>query len=928
MARAIPTYQRQQLATGIQSAPNASSNVSASDPVSNALGNVGNAVGGVANTMADEAYRLALEERKKVEDRAAVDVSNVLSKGEVYWQENSTRRMQEWKVGDPDMRAGLGSEFDAWVTESESTLPTDAAKKYFRQHANTMKVRLQTNAFTYQEKSTTAKLNADSEVGMQADENVVNADPTRYDEVYKRRVEPLLARSDLSEAEKIKAADVYRRKLSLAVERGEMQRDPVGWYTKRFGEFKPGVGGTGGAPVSSGTPAAVTRNPDGTVVLDTDKILPAGMRNNNPGNIKFVGQKDALGPSSNKDQGDPQAVYATPEAGVAAMFNLALKKYSGGKTTADSLIAGQNGWTPGNHAAAANVAKTMGLSPNDDLNLRDPVMLQKFARALMLQEHGPASKKYSDDMVARVAGDVLAGRAPTPAAGGGAAAPAPGGAAGAPVARAAVEQPATFKGMDWEQQEALRNMAETRIKQNEAVFKAQVDATVRDAIAMHKDGIQDPQPIPAATFDRAYGAEGPRMYAEYEKSRAMGADISSFKTQSEGEIMATLERTKPQPGPGYATEDARYATKVQAAQSVLAARKNDPAGYAVQSSESLKGQRAALESPDVPAEARPAMTQKYVRESLAEQTRLGVAEPQVLTPRQADAIAMRAMKATKPEDSANLIAGLEAEYGEFFPRVFNQLVKEGKIAGELLIIPNLPSQTAREAVSRLARVKESDLVQGIEGADQKAVKEAVTATLTEFSKTIPLMTQQSAGTVNAYETTLRKLAYQFMQSGTKPSEAAEQAKAMLLGQYVFEGTTRFPKSVNVSDAQTAADRMLAKDLDNIDVPRDLTGARSGTELLTEWRSTVRARPQWFTKQDDGGIELWATGNNGTRYRVTRGGQGVSYTWEELSASNAKAKADAATNGLGARARQRAYNEGARQRIEATRRQVEAEDGAR
>ena len=922
MARAIPVYQRTNLADGVQSSPNATSNVSASSPIGSAMSNAANAIEGFEN-------KYIAEERKKTEDRAAVDVSNVLSSGEVYWQENSTRRMQEWKAGDPDMRDGIGKDFDDWVNKSESALPTDAAKKYFRQHTNNMKVRLQTNAFTYQEKSTTAKLNADSEVGMQADENVVNADPTRFDEVYKRRVEPLLARSDLSEGEKIKAADVYRRKLSLAVERGEMQRDPVGWYTKRFGEFKPGVGGSGGAPASSGTPAGVTRNPDGTVVLDTDKSLPAGMRNNNPGNIIWANQKNALGPSVNRDNNgaNAQAVYATPEEGMAAMFTLALKKYGGGKTTADSLIAGNGGWTPGNHAAAANVAKTMGIAPDANLNLRDPAMLQKFARALMLQEHGNASKKYSDEMVARVAGDVLAGRATTPAAGGGAA-PASGGAAGAPAPRAAVEPPATFKGMDWEQQEALRNMAETRIKQNEAVFRSQIDATVRDAIAMHKDGIQDPQPIPAATFERAYGAEGPRMYAEYEKSRQMGADISGFKTQSEGEIMATLESTKPQPGPGYATEDARYATKVQAAQSVLAARKNDPSGYAVQNSENLKGQRAALESPDLPPEARPAMTQKYVRESLAEQTRLGVAEPQVLTPRQADAIAMRAMKAAKPEDSANLIAGLEAEYGEFFPRVFNQLVKEGKLAGEMLIIPNLPNNAAREAVSRLARVKESDLVQGIEGADQKAVKEAVTATLSELVKTMPMMWETSVEWVNAYETTLRKLAYQSIQGGTKPSDAATQARKLLLGHYIFEGTTRFPKTVDPSAMMMGADRMLAKDLDNIDLPKDDMGSRTGPELLTEWRSTVRARPEWFTNKNDSGVELWAIGRDGVRRRVTRGGQAVSYTWEELSASNAKAKVDAATNGLGGRARQRAYNEGARQRIEATRRQVEAEDGVR
>ena len=48
----------------------------------------------------------------------------------------------------------------------------------------------------------------------------------------------------------------------------------------------------------------------------------------------------------------------------------------------------------------------------------------------------------------------------------------------------------------------------------------------------------------------------------------------------------------------------------------------------------------------------------------------------------------------------------------------------------------------------------------------------------------------------------------------------------------------------------------------------------------------------------------------------------------LAAWLAWAKADATTQGSGARARQRAYNEGARQRIEATRRQVEAEDGAK
>ena len=129
------------------------------------------------------------------------------------------------------------------------------------------------------------------------------------------------------------------------------------------------------------------------------KQLPAGMRNNNPGNIKFVGQRDAVGPSVNTDQGDPQAVYASPQEGMGAMYRLLSKKYAGGKVTPMQMIAGQGGWTPGNSQAAINVARSMGIGPNDDIQLSNPASAQRFMRALMLQEHGQASMAYGDDMI-------------------------------------------------------------------------------------------------------------------------------------------------------------------------------------------------------------------------------------------------------------------------------------------------------------------------------------------------------------------------------------------------------------------------------------------------------------------------------------------------------------------------------------------------
>jgi hypothetical protein len=71
------------------------------------------------------------------------------------------------------------------------------------------------------------------------------------------------------------------------------------------------------------------------------------------------------------------------------MSDLALQKYRGGRATADSLIAGPGGWTPGNHQAAANVASGMGIGPHDDLKLTDPGRMFAFQRSLAKQEGAP-----------------------------------------------------------------------------------------------------------------------------------------------------------------------------------------------------------------------------------------------------------------------------------------------------------------------------------------------------------------------------------------------------------------------------------------------------------------------------------------------------------------------------------------------------------
>lgn len=854
----IPTYQRQFIPQGDLQGARANTNNAPDDAIGRAMQGLGQQGAALSNTMMQAELQQKREADKKAEDMAAVQVANVLSEGDVYWQEHVTKTTQGWKVGDPDLRETLGKDFDTWTSQNTEKLPTDASKQYFQKHAAGMKSRLQTGVYSFQQKATTAKLDADTSVGMQADENTVFNDPGRFDEVYKRRMETVIPRSDLSEAQKIDAAAKYKAQLSLAVERGEIERDPAGWYQKRFGSFRPA--GTPGAAAGGGFAAIikdVLRHEGGYAASD-----------GNSGHPVIYG----LNRKWNKAEHD-EAVRITKTDGEAAGKAYAAKVYKEKYWDAiggDSLPPALQGTAMD---AAVNQgqenAKSWIRESGGDVAKFNALRRADYERLLKKPENEGSRKAWMKRMAEAESGKVGTAAAPGAPPGD-----------GVSVAEAP-KPPATFTGIDYEKQIILKNQAETMLKQAESTFRASADRAVQDAVAMHKDGVVDPTELQPEFFARAYGTDAVRMHDEYLKSRDMAADIGKFKTQSEAEIAAELQASEPVAGAGYAGDDARRNTRVQAAQQVLQARKADPAGYVASTNESLTRQRAAIDNPQTPPEQRPALVQQYVRESLAEQQRLGIQNPMILTPRQADAIAQRAMAATRPEDSANLIGGLEAEYVGYFPKVFGELVKAGKISGELLLIPNLPSQAAREAVSRLARVKEADLVQGIEPTAQKDVKDAVTLKLGEFVRAIAMPNEQAAGTVNAYEVSMRKLAYQFMQGGQDGTTAAESAQKMLLGHYQFDGTMRVPASVNLSQVKRGADFMLKNDLAGIDVPRDLVGARSSADADAEWRRTVQARPMWFTSDDDGGMTLFAMGENGVRHRVTRGGKPVTYGWPDL-----------------------------------------------
>ncbi|MGO7214809.1 phage tail tip lysozyme [Rhizobium ruizarguesonis] len=174
-------------------------------------------------------------------------------------------------------------------------------------------------------------------------------------------------------------------------------RDPQVTTEDRRGQ--PAAPAAGGGAATSANDGAELK----TILSDPARRaeLPAGMRNNNPANLKYVGQQrpGIIGPSENTDQGDRQVVYATPEAGMEHNFWQVMRKYRKGMLTPNQIIAGDGGWTPGAFEAAANIARSMGIDPDDDLRLTDPLMAKKFLRALITQEQGTSGDLYPDSMI-------------------------------------------------------------------------------------------------------------------------------------------------------------------------------------------------------------------------------------------------------------------------------------------------------------------------------------------------------------------------------------------------------------------------------------------------------------------------------------------------------------------------------------------------
>lgn len=137
---------------------------------------------------------------------------------------------------------------------------------------------------------------------------------------------------------------------------------------------------------------------------------PRGIRNNNPGNIEFRGQKGA----SLEKQGGRFAQFGTAYDGLVALSRQ-LMRYFEGKTTGkplQTLTDIISTWAPGSEnntsAYIAQMSKRMGVSPDAILNLKDPQVMSSLMNGIIHHENG--RNPYPRELVRMAAGGRGAGQ--------------------------------------------------------------------------------------------------------------------------------------------------------------------------------------------------------------------------------------------------------------------------------------------------------------------------------------------------------------------------------------------------------------------------------------------------------------------------------------------------------------------------------------
>jgi hypothetical protein len=327
---------------------------------------------------------------------------------------------------------------------------------------------------------------------------------------------------------------------------------------------------------------------------------------------------------------------------------------------------------------------------------------------------------------------------------------------------------------------------------------------------------------------------------------------------------------------GVAEQAERYNVIRQRADALNRAKLADPASYVATYSPSIqRAYDAYAESSDDPAAA-----QQYAQASIAEQARLGVANPQILPKAQAESIAQSFYM--KPEEGEKLAALIQSErdkWGRYWPKVAGQLMQAKMPSAAIAIARGMDPGAA----TRLAGVSSVPMAEMKKGVDipPADVAAKLEVNMSDFQRSLDGVVG-AENTFSAMYDAAERLSYAYIRQGKNVSDATQQAYSEVLGAHYSFGeindrTFRVPTGHDLDAIEDGARAALGK-ASNLKAPIAL-GSSSSEEAASDLQRVIAKRGYWVTSANgERGLALFLDGapvlrSDGSVYELT---------WDELA----------------------------------------------
>ncbi|WP_223513987.1 hypothetical protein [Pseudomonas sp. GL-R-26] len=423
--------------------------------------------------------------------------------------------------------------------------------------------------------------------------------------------------------------------------------------------------------------------------------------------------------------------------------------------------------------------------------------------------------------------------------------------------------------------EAEARQRQVEARQLQAINRMELSSRVQDASAAYSQGLDFENPPSLADFKAAYGDKANDQYESFAKVQAIAPAIREFATADPQERQAILEKFQPGKGgvagEGFKEDSQLYQHLTSVGVGLIKQQQTDPAAYVTKYSPTV--QRAFTAAQE---QGTPEAYQAYANATMAEQQRLGVAQPKLLPDAAANQFAAQFnQQLDGGENAATLIEQQAQLWGPSFPAVLQQV--GNKLPAEAQVIATgLPKDIA-ERMASVAPLKDKELSAGLQKGQQDEIGQAVQQAMQPFAESL----QGQAGGISTFSTMYKaatRTATSYVLQGESPKDAAQKVvDGMLNDKYDFFGTYRVPKTLDTNAVSRGAEKALRtiQPADLMPLPgfKGVTDEQNATQL----HDALQAGGQWVPTNDESGLALTLNG-----YRVRgKDGAPIVRSWADL-----------------------------------------------